>query len=280
MITKLAQHFPNSRFIAIDPVPLRTTIENGNIEFINDYFQGQIDGINSSAAPNLLIMDNVLEHIQDLRVFMDGILANNCPGDYVYVCVPSFDLICKNFQFQEIIHEHIHYFKLNALNSFFEEYGFKSINSFSNKDDGPAYNYHLFKMEQHFHRKSAPGHDKPGFILGDALDIYRNILSTCNSAIIAANAPIWGVCASASTPTLAYFMESDLSFCNGILDTSSHKIDKYMPSVRPRIIGMDSIKSIGLDDYFFITAPHLTYPAIKNLKNFNAENFINSSFFI
>jgi len=280
MITKLGEHYANSRLIAIDPVPLRATIKNDNIEFINDYFKGQIDGINGSAAPNLLVMDNVLEHIQDLRVFMDGILANTRPGDYVYVCVPSFDLICKNFQFQEIIHEHTQYFKLAALDGFFEEYGFRSINSFSNKDDGRGYNYHLFKMEKHGHLKSTLGHDKADFSLGDALDIYRNILGICNSAIKATKAPVWGVCASELTPTLAYFMESDLSFCDGILDTSDHKFDKWMPSVRSKIISMDSLKNIGLDDTFFITAPHLTFPAIRNLKNLNAKNFINPSFFI
>ena len=274
MITKLGECYQNSRLIAMDPVPLQTELKNVRIEFINEYFNGQLVNINVSNRPNLVILDNVLEHINDLKVFIDGVLRATCKGDYIYVCVPSFDLIYRKLQFQEIIHEHIHYFTLNELNKFFSDNGFSVVESFSNQDEGRAYNYHIFIRSDEQKILSNKNNFSLEFNLDSSFKLYSETLDICKRSIDSTNGPIWGVCASELTPTLGYFMKSNFHFCNGILDTSSHKIGKYMVNIEPRILAMGEISHIERDAHFFITAPNLTYPVLKNLKALNAENFI------
>ena len=280
MIKKLGERFNHRRLIAMDPVPLRTNVEIGKIEFINDYFTGQLNINENSDCPSLFVLDNVLEHIQDLRSFIDSVLKNTKIGDFVYVCVPSFDVICEKLQFNEIIHEHVHYFMINELNDFFNEHGFHTIESFSNQDDGRAYNFHIFTRAEGRQHSNILINNSTKLNLSSSIHTYSEILKACRNSIESINAPVWGVCASELTPTLAYFMKSDIGFCRGIFDTSSHKSGKYMTGIRPIIMSMDEISKLDFDCYFFITAPNLVVPVINNLKKLNAKNFITPSFFL
>lgn len=274
MITRLGEFYKSSRLIAMDPVPLQAELRDERIEFINEYFNGQLFDLKKQDIPNLIILDNVLEHINDLKKFMDSILKVTSRGDYIYVCVPSFDLICKKLQFQEIIHEHIHYFTLNEVNKLFSDNGFDVADSFSNQDEGRAYNYHIFIRSNEQKTQNYSNTIPLKMNLQAVFKTYCETLDICNRTIESINGPIWGVCASELTPTLGYFMKSNFHFCSGVFDTSSHKIGKYMINIQPKILDMDEVSRIDPDAYFFITAPNLAYPVLKNLKSLNAKNFI------
>ncbi len=263
----------------MDPVPLRANVEVQNIEFINEYFNGQLNIDENCNNPSLFVLDNVMEHIQDLRGFMAGVLKNTKKGDYIYVCVPSFDLICEKLQFQEIIHEHVHYFTVNELNNFFEDHGFSAIESFSNQEDGRAYNYHIFIRSDNL-KRATDLYNNRKINLPDSINSYCKILVACRRNIESISEPIWGVGASELTPTLAYFMKSDLNFLRGIFDTSNHKMGKYMVNIKPKVLSMADISMAGLNNYYFITAPNLIYPILNNLKKHGLQNFITPTFII
>ncbi len=104
------------------------------------------------------------------------------------------------------------------------------------------------------------------------------MLHACKRIIECVNEPIWGVGASELTPTLAYFMKSDLHFLRGIFDTLSHKIGKYMVNIKPKILSMDDTSTTVSNDYYFISAPNIVYPILTNLKKHGAKNFIIPTF--
>lgn len=278
MINRLGDFYRKSKLIAMDPVPLKFENMNARVEFINDYFRGQLKCVKNSGGQNLFILDNVLEHIHGVSSFMENISLNTNLGDLVYVCVPSFDVICTNLQFHEIIHEHRHYYTLDKLNSLFRRYGFHLIESFSNYENSRAYNYHLFvkgKKSDHGYAEGIPF--RP---ISNRVELYSKTLRTCLENINLLSQPIWGVCASELTPTLAYFMGSNLDFCSGIFDTSAQKVGKYMVNVTPKITPMNQIEETALDSYFFITAPSLTYPVLQNLDRFNRKSVIFPQFLV
>jgi len=270
MLKALGGGYLKSKLIGLDPVPLQQNVDRLRIEFLNEEFTGQLTGIHSSSSSNLYILDNVMEHIFDLTSFMDNLLSNTKVGDFVYVCVPSFDLISKKMQFQEFIHEHCHYFKIKELEQLFTNFGFKVLESFSSQDDGRSYNYHMFIRDDYKSRNiNTDGED-----IVSALDAYRGILKVINENIQTLDRKIYGVCASELTPTLAYFMESDFDFCQAIFDTSPHKAGKYIVKVKPPILGMEEVLKIKSDAYFFITAPNLALPVMNNMKRYGIEDFI------
>jgi hypothetical protein len=164
------------------------------------------------------------------------------------------------------------------LNYIFNKFGFRTIECFSNQDEGRAYNYHVFIRSDQRDNVSNSLDSSETFNLRIDLQMYCEILEVCNRRIESITAPIWGVCASELTPTLAYFMKSDLDFCRGVFDTSSHKVGKHMVNVKPRILSMDHISMSDANDYFFVTAPNIAYPVLTNLRSHGAQNFIIPTF--
>lgn len=271
MLKEIASHFQATRKIAIDPVPLRETSDiPENIEFYNEYFNGENFKIEKGDAPSLFILDNVLEHIKNLDNFLEGITKSANIGDFVYVCVPSREVITAKLQFQEIIHEHVNYFSLESVENIFGKFGFHQITSFSDSTGHRGYNYHLF-----FKGGPAAKKIKTAYLaFGPAFDRYKLLLDTMLSQINSISGHIFGVCASELTPTLAYHMNSDLSFCKLIYDTSPHKLNKYMPGVNSKIESMDSILNPPSDSYYFITAPIIAKYVIPNLYKNGTSNII------
>ena len=79
------------------------------------------------------------------------------------------------------------------------------------------------------------------------------------------------------TGNLAYFMESDLSFLNDIIDDTPYKWNKFIPGIKPRIINIDDAmepeKAI-----FFISAPQTFRPIMKRLASLNPQMIVNPRF--
>jgi len=272
MTKAVMQKWKTLRQIVIDPVPIELS-ENqlGSIEFLNEYFDGTNFDIKNNSNPSLYILDNVLEHIHNLSAFMDGLVKSSNENDFIYVCVPSLEVIFQKMQFQEIIHEHVNYFSIEVVNKLFRNSGFLCVNSFTDYCGQRGYNYHLFKKSKSI---NVVFKNQPMLNFENGFSCYKNILKNTLEHIGNINNPIFGVCASELTPTLAYHMRSDLAFCEFIFDTSEHKAKKYMPLIRPQIISFDEIKSAPKNSYFYITAPAVAKRVAMNLTSIGLNNII------
>lgn len=271
MVRETIKHWNVARKIVIDPTPLKDDTEvTDNIEFYNGYFNGKYFRIKDNDIPSLYILDNVLEHIRNLDECLQGIVECSYFGDYVYVCVPSRELITNKLQFQEIIHEHVNYFSLGSLERLFGRYGFHQVIAFCDSSGHRGYNHHLFV------RTNSQTETLKESILNFSLafDRYKTLLGLTLLQINCIDCDIYGVCASELTPTLAYHMRSDLSFCRYIMDTSPHKWNKYMPKVKPRIVTMDDISKLPKDAYYFVTAPTIAKLVLPNLNRYAVQNTI------
>jgi hypothetical protein len=271
MLRELEGHFQAIRRIAIDPVQLRDASDNtSNIEFYNEYFNGENFKIKKSNSPSLFILDNVLEHIKNLDDFLYGVTKSTSKGDFIYVCVPSRDVITQKLQFQEIIHEHINYFSLESVVQIFGKFGFNQIAYLSDSTGHRGYNYHLFLKDNSAIKKIKA----PYLEFGPAFERYKLLLDTMLAQMNSISSDIFGVCASELTSTLAYHMDSDFSFCKAIYDTSPHKLKKYMPGVNSKIESMNDISNSLSDSYYFITAPTIAKYVIPNLNKYGVTNII------
>ena len=270
MIKAVMQNWKTLRQIVVDPVPIKK-IDLQGIEFFNEFFNGNNFKLENSINPSLFLLDNVLEHIEKLSDFIDAIARTSQVNDYIYVCVPSFEVIYEKLQFQEIIHEHVNYFSKEIVINLFSKFGFVDIYSFTDYNGARGYNYHLFKKSKSI---NVILNNTLDFDFEKRLNYYKIILQSTLNIISNIKKPIYGVCASELTPTLAYHMDSDLSFCKVIFDTSEHKINKYMPLIKPKIINFKNIKNTSENSYYYVTAPSIGRKVLTNLSLIGRNNII------
>jgi len=272
MTKEVEKNWKTLRKIVIDPVPIQSDkIDLLGIEFFNEFFDGNNFKIEINSNPSLYILDNVLEHIANLSEFMEALFKSSHINDFIYVCVPSYEVIFEKIQFQEIIHEHVNYFSKEVVNNLFATFGFHQLHSFTDYGGERGYNYHLFKKLKSIDIVPSK---VPKLNFDRRFSFYKKLLEINLNNILDINKLMYGVCASELTPTLAYHMQSDLSFCKSIFDNSKHKLNKFMPLIKPEIIDFEGINKTPQDSYYFITAPSIAKKVSANLSLISRNNII------
>ncbi len=257
--------------IGIDPVPRES--ERNDILFINTFFENSDLNLESAEKiPNLICLDNVLEHIENLTDFFEKFVEFIHVGDYVYVCVPSFELMMQGRNFEEISHEHLQYFSLNAMNGLFSKFEFRTIKSYDKYIGTRGYNFHLFQYKGYSDQFNQ--YSQSNAYVGGGHETEKNFEKEFRSFRESLSRPLsgsigktWGVCASEITPTLGYFMGTNLDLLGGIFDTTLSKSSKFMPGLAPQVLPWGNLSLIPKDSTLFITVPQLTPIVLPKLKS-------------
>jgi cyclopropane-fatty-acyl-phospholipid synthase len=271
----------SGKFVGVDPVP-RSDVPNG-IEFINDYFSPESLVLENFIQPDLICMDNVLEHIDELQNFMSDLSKWTSKGDIILVCVPSYELMLKRKIFSEISHEHCNYFSVESLSNLFSEFGFETIAESSEVIHSRGYNFHLFKCSLDTNIGEEEGAQERGtqkiarpenYLENSSFEMkfkeFRDNLK--KSLPVNFSGDAYGVGASELTPTLAYFLENDFSSLKGIYDSTPSKFYKFMPGIRPPILPWDELTQIDSSDNLVVLAPSVASEISATLSGMNFRN--------
>ena len=86
--------------------------------------------------------------------------------------------------------------------------------------------------------------------------------------------PLSGFGASDITGNFAYFMRSDFAELTHLVDDTPYKQHQYIPYLKPRIVGSDSIAD-WRDATVLITAPQASRPIIARLLTLKPKKIIN-----
>lgn len=261
-------------FVGIDPVPLNEIAED--IQFINDFFENSSFTLtNIYNTPNLILLDNVLEHIVDLREFLSKLIEWINVGDLVYICVPSLETMISKFRFEEISHEHVHYFSLTALHSLFSNFGFHLLLQSNEEVFSRGYNFLLFRFDGLLRASAVNTREDRTMHIDQMFEQFKRELRRVE---LPAKSQYWGVCASELTPAIAYFMGNSLDFLNAIFDTTDSKAEKYMPGVTAKILPWSRLVDVARSDSFYVTVPSLFNSVIPNLRSLGFRNFHSFAF--
>lgn len=261
----------------IDPV-LRENNDN-RVVFINNYFENSDLDLNSGfGKPNLICLDNVMEHLENLTDFFIKFTKFIKSGDFIYVCVPSYEIMIADNTFEEISHEHLQYFSLNSLNNLFLKYDFSVVAAYSKYIGTRGYNFHLFQFRNQNHdinpidsfvysevsqENISKGNFEKSFLA------FRSNLMQFGSQL---SGVFWGVCASEITPAISYFMNTDLKQIKGIFDTTYAKTSKYMPGLFPEILPWSELNLVSRDSKIYVTVPQLEPLVTPNLHKLGFRN--------
>jgi SAM-dependent methyltransferase len=269
-------------WIGIDPVPLRHGRDAGDILFINGYFQHVDIPFRNEDLPDLVVSDQVFEHIPSIHEVLRSFSGVVAPNSSFIVCVPSVELLIDNFSFHNVIHEHLNYFSAGGLARLFQACGHTLLHSELNNELTVGLLLQVYTTASDSGREAALGAGTYGspelaarFQRNYA--IFRSNLESVKD-LVAGGAPgaIYGFGASDITGNLAYFLDTDFSELRNIIDDTPYKQERFIPRLKPSIVG-----SARVNDWssatILITAPQASRPILRRLLDLRPRKIISPS---
>ncbi len=111
----------------IEPNPMSRIAEKEyKIPIVRDFFSEKRFPPNSF---DIIIMRNLLEHIENLNKFLSDISKVLSPDGYLLIEVPNISSILKEGSLGCFCHQHLSYFSLNVLLNLFRRYSFRQVHS-------------------------------------------------------------------------------------------------------------------------------------------------------
>jgi SAM-dependent methyltransferase len=266
----LADHW-----IGIDPVPLRIDSAAEDILFLHGYFQDIDIPFLDKDRPDLIISDQVFEHVPSANDVLSSFSKAAAPDSTFIVCVPSLELLIDNFSFHNIIHEHLNYFSAGALAKLFGECNFDLRYSELNNEQtvGLLLQTYTNSGGSGDHAVRPESADCSTRFRGN-FRVFENNLAGVKDFIRQDKVErIYGFGASDITANLAYFMKSDFSELHRIIDDTPYKQNRFIPHLKPSIVNSDNVAD-WRTSAVLITAPQASRPIIAKLLSLKAKKII------
>ena len=228
---------------------------------------------------DIVLANNVLNHIDDLDDFCQGI--NNIlsdDGKFIFE-VPYWKNTILDFRYDQIYLEHVNYFTLKSIHSIFKKYNL-FIEEFEEVDyHGGSLRVILSKKnkENNKLKLSIEKEVELGLFSLDTYSKYQKKIEDDRSKLIIKlheiklkGFPIIAIGAAAKGNTYLNFHKLDSTIIDYVTDSSIHKIGKYTPLSRIKILSDNEV----LDKYDKVYALILSWnlaevikPKLKELNN-------------
>ncbi len=247
----LLQNFLNKdfRILGVEPsVNVSNVAASLGIPIINEFFGTAlaVEIVAQHGYPKLIIANNVLAHVPNIRDFMQGLATLCGPSTLISIENPSILNILEHNQFDTIYHEHFSYLSCNSVNYLATEFGLNLFNIDQLETHGGSNRYWLSKQAisktqkvlQELEREKLSGLFKQDSWKEaerrkqDTLSEFKKWLIECHEngeSVIG-----YGAAAKASTLLNAAKIKGDL--LGEICDLSVEKVGRYMPAADFKII--------------------------------------------
>jgi len=116
--------------VGIDP---NINSDDTTIVCIKDYLEN-VDLNIFAKGKKTFLSSHTLEHIYDLKKFMQILSESSTEEDQFFFQFPSLDLLVRDNRFDQIHHQHIHYFSVQSFSQLISEFGFQLIDYFLDPD--------------------------------------------------------------------------------------------------------------------------------------------------
>ena len=279
----LLQHFVKREIPCLGVEPSSGVIKEAKkkgVESINDFYNLKSSKkiIKSYPKADLIIANNVLAHMPNLKEFINSSLLLLKDDGVIAIEVPHLLNLIKEKQFDTIYDEHYFYFSLTSLKNIFDYYGFilfdvkelkthggslriffkkklsnknkitKNINLILNKEKNNRLN-HFFRFSNFEKEIRLIKKDSVNFLL-DQKNKRKKIVA-------------FGAAHKAST--FLNYCKINKSLISHVIDETKIKIGKYMPVSRIPIVNEKFIRKFK-PDFVVILIWNLKKEVIKKLK--------------
>lgn len=258
----------NAELIGIDP---NIVSDDDEIICIKDYFEN-LDLLTEYKSGRVFLCSHTLEHIYDPRLFMQLLEKNSKQDDIYFFQFPCIDLLMRDLRFDQIHHQHIHYFSVQSFTKLIEDFGFELVSYQLDSD-------HYGTLQACFRKKTSNG----SIELKDFINIenfkndyncFLNVVNSANSRIESLHDDFYCFGASLMLPILHYYLPNLITAKN-IIDDDPNKLGMSFANFDIKIINSNEIDY--LNSNFVVTAiatKLATRSILKKLTEMKAMNII------
>lgn len=222
--------------------------------------------------PDLIVSAHTFEHVDNPRKTLESILSHVKNGTKVVIEVPSFDTLVDNNRFDQVFHQHIHYFSACSMHRMIQELDCTYI--------AHAYNYQMWGGTMLFaFTKGAYESNLSNFEqisqekIKKSFGIFKNSLSKLSTILCTlANESLYGFGAAQMLPSLMYHIPNELSNLLSILDDNPERQGKKFPGAKHFI---ESPSSVDLtNSSVVVTALDSARPIVAKLATARVKKII------
>ena len=221
--------------IGVDPIQ-SDFIDNHNKIEVHGKFIEEINWSDLQTKPNLIISRHSIEHILDTSKFFD-ILWNKAEESTLLVFeFPDAEAMINNLRYDQIFHQHIHYFTRDSFTQLINLHGFEVVASkYNTKMWGGSWIIAFRKGNETLSQN----------ILNDKLIVNNYEQFKSKNVIIDDHlikySDVYGYGAGQMTPVFAYHLPSKLSSIKLIIDDDYEKDGKYFDFINAKIVHSSKI---------------------------------------
>jgi hypothetical protein len=218
------------------------------IPVINEFFGSALASeiVTGHGYPRLVIANNVLAHVPNIRDFMKGLATLCGPSTLISIENPSILNILEDNQFDTIYHEHFSYLSCNSVDNLATEFGLSLFDLDRLETHGGSNRYWLTKqfitktesLLQELEREKLSGlfeknlWKEAEYRKQNTLVEFKNWLTECRIN----GESVLGYGAAAKASTLLNAARVDIDLLAKICDLSDEKVDRFMPAADFKII--------------------------------------------
>lgn len=250
--------------VGIDPIWIQKDhISPEGIRVIGKY----VEQVNWSAElpekPDFVVSAHTFEHIHEAGAELARIIDAAADDALIIVEVPGTDSTIAALRFDQIFHQHINYYSVASFKRLIHELGCTYIRHTFNYSFWSGTMLMAFTKRASHARPTDDPKITPENVLA-AYEIFRKQISSFGESLRHVKEPIWGYGAAQMLPILAYHMNSDLGFLEGILDDNPNRHGKNFPHLAP-VIRMPNTTIKLRDAAIIITALDSMRPILQRI---------------
>lgn len=266
---------PKVRVLGIDPAEeIAAEVNKQNLTTICDYFnQKTMEHIKDKyGLAKIITCNNMFAHAEDLLAIIQDVKSLLTDDGYFIFEVSYAMNMLKNFYFDLVYHEHIHFHTLTALSSFLEYYGLPIVKVEEVNTHGGSIRVYCQKSCNQIDSKYLEllNYEKENLLnyienFQNKVISFKNTFKNKINELHLLNKKIVGFGAPAKLTTLMYHSEltNQISY---IIDDSDWKQNLYTPGLNIPVVSSDILNN-EVPDYIIIFAWNFADSIInKNIK--------------
>jgi hypothetical protein len=232
---------------------------DSGIPTISTFFSSNLANeiLASHGFPKLIIANNVLAHVPDIRDFMKGLSILCGPDTYISIENPSLLNILTHNQFDSIYHEHFSYLTANSVSRLAEDFELRLFDLEEIDTHGGSNRYWLKRDSVPSQRLNKMLSKETGAGITEQTswnDSFQNVKGTLENLTKwldegrKAGRKIVGYGAAAKASTLLNLVKATPEDLRFIADNSVEKQGRFMPSRSIPIVDPKELASYGPTD--------------------------------
>jgi len=265
------------KLVGIDPI-----LKGRENEFSDDKIRvigDTVENVNHEevfgGAPDLIVSQHTMEHIENPRDVLAGLMKVAGPETLFVLEYPCFDMLLEQHRFDQVFHQHLQYYSMQSTWKLIESVGGEVL------DYSVNYTYWgallvAFKKGQ-ARRSKKIEHNTPNKSvegIRQRYDLFRSQLNAASRAIeLCPTEKLYGFGAALMLPVLAYHLKNDLSGLQGVIDDDPQKEGVGYVNLPVRIRGRAGVDF--RESSILLTALDNRRPILKNLVDLKPRQIIN-----